>query len=414
MNSLKNKSVLLILSASGITFLGNGMHFIAISWLILQMTQDPLFVSLLVLLESIPGIIFSPFAGVIADRYNRKIITIFMDIFRFFVVLSIPIVSSIGLLNIWYLYATTIMITLCNNLFFPAMSGIIKTSFSKDEYLQIISANNTLIQIGMIGGSGLSGFIIAHFSINYIFYIDALTYLFSALLIFFIRYKRVKETVDCEHKQKSSMLKDIKMGIKYVKSNRLIVFLFFIGIIPSAVVNIINSMLSVYTDKVLGLGVAEYGILDASFAIGFVVIGVMFTSFKQKFSEITLLTNGFLVMSISMILLSIGNSFVVGILALFLAGVSIMLTGTTRKSLMMKQVDDQFIGRVESLNWMFFSSISPLLALILSFFSNYIGIQNSFLIVSISVISLFIIMCKTEFKQEFQREEISKKVQSLK
>ena len=173
-------------------------------------------------------------------------------------------------------------------------------------------------------------------------------------------------------------------------------------------------MLSVYTDKVLGLGVAEYGILDASFAIGFVVIGVMFTSFKQKFSEITLLTNGFLVMSISMILLSIGNSFVVGILALFLAGVSIMLTGTTRKSLMMKQVDDQFIGRVESLNWMFFSSISPLLALILSFFSNYIGIQNSFLIVSISVISLFIIMCKTEFKQEFQREEISKKVQSLK
>jgi MFS transporter, DHA3 family, macrolide efflux protein len=407
MNLLKNKNTLLILSASGITFLGNGMHFIAISWLILQMAQDPLYVSILVLLETVPGIISSPIAGVIADRYNRKIITIFMDLIRFFVVLSIPIVSSMGLLNIWYLYVATIMITLSSNFFFPAMSGIIKTSFSKDEYLQIISGNNTLIQIGMIGGSGLSGIIISHLSINYIFYINAVTYLLSALLLCFIGYKHVKETTDYECTKKPSMLEDIKIGIKYVKSNRVIVFLFFIGIIPSAVVNIINSMLSVYTDKVLGLGVTAYGILDASFAIGFVVIGIILSSFKQKFSEIALLTNGFLVMSISMILLSIGNSFGVGIFALFLAGVSIILTGTTRKSLLMKQIDDQFIGRVESLNWMVFSSISPLLALFISFFSNYIGIKNSFLIISGSIISLFIILC---IKQEFLREEVSKVV----
>lgn len=379
----KNQNKIAILGASGTSFFGNGMHFIAISWLVLEITDNPLYVSVLVVLGIIPGFISSPFAGVLADRYNKKTIAILMDILRFLVVLSIPLISIVLHDSLWVLYIATVLITLGSNFFFPAISGIIKTSFPREDYLRILSANSTLIQVGMIGGSGIAGFLIANFSIYHVFYLDAFTYLISALFLIAFRYNDRKEQSFSSKKEKNSIFEDMKIGINYVIKNQKILFLFLIGIVPNGVTHSINSLLSAYTKDILNLGPSAYGILDASFAVGFVMVGIIFSTIKLKLSEWKLLTFGFLLMSFSMFLLSIGYNFLLSIIALTLTGMSIVLTMPPRKSLLMKQVDDKYVGRVESLNWMVFSSIAPIIAVTMSLVSNYTSSKVSFFILSL-------------------------------
>lgn len=396
MHSKRNK--LLILTASGFSFFGNGMHFIALSWLVLQITDDPLYVSILVVLGIIPGILSSPFAGVAADRFNKKFIVISTDIIRFLTVLSLPLIG-LSKPSLWVLYIAVIIITLSSNFFFPAMSAIIKSSFNKEEYLGVLSANSTLMQIGVIGGSGLAGIIIAQFSIELVFFIDAATYFISAILLLFLKYKDPIKSAENINDNKVSIFTDLKLGLQYVATNKTIIFLFLIGIMPNAITHIINSLLGAYTKDVLNMGASAYGILDASFAIGFVTIGIVLGLIKKKLNEKSLLTYGFLILSIGMCLLALSNTFMIGILSLFLIGVALILTGPSRKSLLMKQVDDKFVGRVESLNWMMFSSISPILAILASFFSTYLGLQNVFLILSISLLVLFFV-CKLSFASQ--------------
>lgn len=373
------------------------MHFIAISWLVLELTDNPFYVGLLVLFGTVPGILSSPFAGVIADRYNRKFIIIAMDILRFVAVLSIPLIG-VENMNVVLLYSIVVIITLSSNFFFPAMSGLIKTSFSKEEYIGVLSANSTLIQIGMIGGSGLAGLIIANISIEMVFYIDAITYLISAAFLLFLKYVNTNNAIQKTNNEKFSIFKDMQMGFRYVLGNKVIIFLFLIGILPDAVTHIINTLLSAYTKDVLNMGAAAYGILDASFAVGFVTVGFILAVFKNKFMEQTLLTLGFVIMSFGMVLLALSNSFVVSIAALFTIGMAIILTGPTRKSLLMKEVDDAYIGRVESLNWMVFSSISPLIALLASLSLSFASMQSIFIIVALVLLSGSII-CKIYFSK---------------
>lgn len=403
-----NKNTLLLLGASGTTFFGNGMHFIAISWIVLKLTNDPLYVSVLVLLGVIPGFISSPFAGAIADRYNKKIVTITCDISRFLIVISVPLVSYFSEITTIYLYIITVLITLFSNFFFPSFSGIIKTTVSKEQYFQVLSANNTLLQLGMIGGSGLAGIIMSSFSTDCVFYIDSLTYLVSAVLLLFIKYKPEKMKKTNKNRERISILKDIKVGFLYVFKNKAIVFLFLIGLIPNIVSNTINSLLSGYTDSHLQLNSTAYGILDAAFAVGFVAIGLTFSLTKLKKKESSLLTYGFILMSFSMILLGLSENFTFSFIGLLVTGASIALTGPSRKTLLYKQIDDEFVGRVESLNWMLFSSVSPLIALLFSLGSNSIGIENIFLIIAI-VLALGFMSCKIYFSRQLLSEKDQEK-----
>lgn len=399
-----NKS--LILGASGISFLGNGMHFIALSWLVLQTKNDPIYVSLLVLLGVIPGLLFSPIAGVVVDRYNKKFLLITTDLIRFLAVLSIPIIGKDNV-PLWYLYLMVVLITISSNFFFPSISSVIKTSFSKDEYFKVISANGTLIQLGTICGAGLAGIIMASYSIDLVFYIDAATFLLSAILLSFLSLNKEKaeQKEINEIKERQSIFIEMKEGFKYVSGNKFLIFIFAIGIIPDSVSKIINSLLSSFTKETLNLGSQAYGILDASIAVGCVIIGIVLSTINKKVSEKILLLYGLFFMSISLLCLSLSHSFIVSILALMILGASVIVFSSSRKALLMKNVEDNFIGRVESLNWMLFSSISPLLALAITSSTSFVNIQGAFTIISTLLIILFFIclFILLEKKHSFQK-----------
>lgn len=74
----------LIISSSFVSYIGNGMQFIAFTWIITEVLGQPKYVGMLVLLSSIVTLVFTPFAGYIADCANNKLIVVVSDICRGF------------------------------------------------------------------------------------------------------------------------------------------------------------------------------------------------------------------------------------------------------------------------------------------------------------------------------------------
>jgi MFS transporter, DHA3 family, macrolide efflux protein len=113
---LKRNTFLLLLSSSA-SFFGTNMQFIAISWFILEKTDNPLYISLLVSVGMIPGLLMSPIAGAVVDRSNKKILAVKMDFIRAILVLILVIICLIDLPEKLF-----ITLTLVNSLLITQLS----------------------------------------------------------------------------------------------------------------------------------------------------------------------------------------------------------------------------------------------------------------------------------------------------
>ena len=385
------------------------MHFIAISWLIYELTKSSLSIAILVALTTLPSLITFPFSGVFADRYNKKIILIAMDIIRGLLVLSIPILHSFGNLSIIYLYLVTVLLTMGGNFFYPALIGLVKDVVPEEKVSKVISANSTTLQLGIILGSGLAGFIISNFSIYIIFYIDAATFLISALLLLPIKIKSYILDVN-KYNESLNWYEDFKEGLNYVKNKKILIYLFIIGLFPGAMAQVINSLLNDYTVRTLSLGVKAYGFLDAIYAVGAVTIGVILTLSNKVYSPTKVIPNSFLLMSISFLILTFANNLIFASLGLFLLGIAILPESVSRKSLLIKLVDGKYIGRVESMNWTLYSLTAPTFAIIAGVLSNSLGNRLIFLSLSLILICVFIfsfvILSRENVVESKEREQL--------
>ncbi|MBA4811838.1 MAG: MFS transporter, partial [Candidatus Actinomarinales bacterium] len=82
MKKESKKNFNLLLTASAFSNLADGIAGFAYPWLFSLITRDPLLISLMTVLVTLPQLIFVLFAGVIADKFNRKSILIFTRIFQ--------------------------------------------------------------------------------------------------------------------------------------------------------------------------------------------------------------------------------------------------------------------------------------------------------------------------------------------
>lgn len=387
---LKDKSAIFLTLSSSFTFIGNGMHFIALTWMLYELTSSPLAVTLLIVFTGLPFLISFPFTGVIADRINRKKFIIFIDIARAGIVLLLPILYITNNLNVIYIYMITIMLSLLNSFFYPSFAGVIKSTVKENLYLKVMAMNSSLLQVGMIIGTGLSGFIIYKTSVNTVFILDAITYAFSALLISFVPYKKSFKKENIEKLNLKIISRDFSDGMKYIFKRKLLKYFFFLGLITPTVVQIINSLLAVYISDDLNRDIKAYGAINSFYALGATLSGIALTLYtinkRKKYIELS-----YLLISIGFFLLAITNNTILVSVTLLIIGFSVSFESVLRRGTIFEIVEDDYVGRVESFNWSMSSILAPTFAIMSSFIVEIYGTRIFFLIFAILIFIAYII-----------------------
>ncbi|MCP4660123.1 MAG: MFS transporter [bacterium] len=163
------------------SLLGDWFNTIAIYTLVERLTGSPLALGWVFITKSLPWALASPFAGLIADRLNRRRLMIVADLLRAVVVLGFLLIDEAG--DVAFLYALTAIQIAIGAVFVPARSASIPNVTSPRELLTanaLMAATwSTLLAVG----AALGGVATAWLGVRVVFLIDSATYCVSALFI---------------------------------------------------------------------------------------------------------------------------------------------------------------------------------------------------------------------------------------
>ncbi len=305
----------------------------------------------------IPSFLVSPFAGAYVDRWNNKYTMIVTDIIRAVLVLIIPffLIKGDSFLPI---YGVVFLVFSVSCFFLPSKFSIIPELVSKEKLLIANSLTNTTIMVAALFGIGLGGHLIEKVGVEFGFYIDAATYIISAVLVCCINLSNGLNKKNNNHDfaplraTGKSILLDIKDGISYVFTNPYLRFVFSIIFILMSAAGALYIMAIVFIQQVFGTVTKDIGFLSVFIGIGFFCGAIIFGRFGSKVSKVIiiflcLIASGVLIFSFVVFLKIYPSLFIASILS-FCIGVFVGPIFISGNTLIHEVIKAQMRGRIFS------------------------------------------------------------------
>lgn len=332
---------------------GDWFGIIAVYTLILHYSDSEFLLGLVIVLKFLSFAILSPFAGYVADRFDRRTLMILCDFGRGAVVLCFLLVREPSML--WLVYFLTAMQMGFAAVFEPAKQASIPNITTKEELVNANIISNLSWSIIFTTGMGIGGLATAWLGTDIVFIINGLGYVFSTWFIFkaTIPHKRDDETL----KSLRNPIKGIYDGYKYIFSNQHILrpalskgtITFFLGALVY--------MLILVSEEVLMMGSIGLGLLYAARGFGTAIGPVLIRRYggNEKYwvayMGAAMITSGFLYMII-------GNISVIWIMVglVFMSHCASGANWVMSTVLLQKRSPDAFRGRIFSSEWLLFTA----------------------------------------------------------
>ncbi|MEX5213399.1 MAG: MFS transporter [Nitrospiraceae bacterium] len=275
--------------------IGDSLSKVALLWFVYQMTGSALKMAIIGLLQTVPPLVLGPVMGVYLDRLPTKSTMIVVDLLRAFLVMLIPGLYALDLLTLERLYVLVFCVAVVSMIFGPALASAVPQIVRREQ----LTSANALLQgtanIGVLIGPAISGLGIVLIGAQNVLYVDAATFLISALCLMPIRV-RARAAVDVVLEAKRSFREDLMVGFRFVFiQHRTITALMLTATLYSLGVSAFVFMLPVFAEQTLNLGPLELGWLWSSLGIGMLAGSAWLASRKHQAT-----TNGFKVISSSM------------------------------------------------------------------------------------------------------------------
>ncbi|WP_368505014.1 MFS transporter [Alkalihalophilus sp. As8PL] len=247
---------------------GRAMYFVSITWLLYQLTNDPIYTGLLVSLGFLPGLVMNVFFGVVVDRFDRKKLSVLANLLSTTAMLSLLICFLFGVIEPWLIMGVHMVLQMSGSLFRPAIQAFMAERFPKEQLPKVFSQSSSAAIIGGLLGASLGGLIISMISISGSMAIVTGSFAIASITLLLIR-NAAKERAEAVVKK--SIATDIVEGFTYLKRNRFLLGLFVIMFNGQLVFHTSLGFLSVYTIDYLQQTAAVYGLLDATISVGGVI-----------------------------------------------------------------------------------------------------------------------------------------------
>ena len=371
-----------------ISHAGDAVFMIALPWLMLDITGSKSLTSLVSMSAYLPAVLFGLFAGVVVDRYNRKWIMIYSDILRALLVAVIPLSLIYGFISPLLIGVITFSLSTFSAFFYPARDSLIPHIVTAEELPAANSAISVSGQMSHLLGPLFAGIGISIFGLRHLFTADAISFLFSILLISLIVGPARKLTIE-KHPPK---WQGIVEGLTYVNSHkglRILLILTFVNnifIMGPAIIG-----LPVFVREVLTSDFGVLAKLEVAMAAGMIVGSFVFWKAEKNISPISILLFGIVMDGITYTLLFFADTSFIAILVLIIHGIGIPLITVSRTTIIQAVVPDEFRGRLFSMIYMAVMGTTAISVGLTGFILEFIGADSLFLLIGVGAASTVII-----------------------
>lgn len=374
LNIQKNwkSDIVLFLSSQTVSLFGSSLVQYAIMWHITLQTKSGLMMTISIICGFLPVFFLSPFAGVWADRYNRKILIMLSDSLIAVCTLVVAVLYFSGYREIWLLFAASSIRAFGTGIQTPAVGAFIPQMVPEEKLTKVMATNGSIQSMVTLLSPMASGALLTVTSIETIFLIDVFTAAVAVVILLFLNVQPHKRALE---KLEESYVKDMKDGIVYIEEHGFLkVFfmfmaVFYILVSPSAFLTPLQVTRS-FGDQVWRLTAIE-----VVFSVGMMAGGLIMASWGGFKNKIHTMGLSGLVMGVCSIALGVVPNFWIYISFMGLFGVVMPIFNTPAMVLLQEKVSGDFLGRVFSVMSMISSIMMPAAMLVFGPVADMVEIE---------------------------------------
>jgi MFS family permease len=324
-----------------ISLIGSWMQHMAQGWLALDLTDNALLVGLVVAAGSLPIVLFSLHAGVLADRYERLRL---VKICQWLLALDAALLfwfTFTGTITIGWLFALAVASGVINAVEIPSRQSLMVELVGRDDLPQAIALNSSGFNLARIVGPALGALVIAKFGMPWAFGVRPV----SALAVL-AGMAMIKLPPWRPRPQLLRPLDGIKESIVYMRGTPVVSALMKLVTVYAILGTPYLVLMPVFARDRLGLDASGYGLLLAAVGIGGLMgaLALAAQAGRQAGTR-TLLIGSFAFPVVLLVLAAVTNA-ALAYVVLFFAGVTMIVNGAVSNSILQHAVPDALRGRV--------------------------------------------------------------------
>ncbi len=363
-----------------VSLLGDGIYFVAIAWLVLQISGVPTALSIVGVAWTLPQVAFLLAGGVVTDRFDRRRVLIFSDLVRGASIGAIGLLALSGVAELWHVVTLVAFYGAAEGFFMPAFTAIVPDVVDKSLLVEANALDQLVRPLTLrFAGPAIGGFVIATVGVGEAFLLDAVTFVISAFFVALMTgRRRYRPEVQV------SALSEIREGFSYVRSRPWL----WISLIAAATGLLafygpFQVLLPFFVEEELSGSASDLGIVFAVGGIGSIGAALVLGQTKMPRKHITIAYLCWGLGTLTMATFAMANR--VWQAALITFSMQFLFTAGTIiwTALLQTKVPGRLLGRVSSLDWLVSGSLIPLSYGLTGPIAEALGTQTTFVLAAL-------------------------------
>lgn len=363
-------------AGQSLSLIGSWMQNIAMSWLVYRLTNSVFLLGVVSFMNLIPSFFFSPFAGVISDKYNRRNIMMTTQVLFMLQALLFAVLTLTNVIEVWHILTLSLFFGFITVFDTPARQSLVVDLVENRENIgNVIALNSAVFNGARLIGPGIAGVVIAYTGEGICFLINA-----ASFLVIIIALSQISVESPQQLKKTSRLWFDLKEGFRYTFGSKSIKLLILVLSAISLMGLPVFVLLPAYAREVLGGDSKTLGFLMSSAGVGALLAALSLASRSGKAGLSRIVSVTIMLFGFGILGLAFNSVNAPAYVCMFFCGMGMVGSIAGINTLIQFSVSDEMRGRVMSFYAIASMGMNPLGSLFAGSLASAIGLKFTLLI----------------------------------
>lgn len=367
--ALKHRNFRLFFVGQLVSLTGSWMQNTAQGWLVYQMTGSKVLLGTVAAVGSLPLLLLSLWGGSVADRHSKRTVVFFTQMGMMLLAFVFAALVGSGHIQPWHILVLAALGGAAMAFDMPARQAFMVEMTSREDLMNAVSLNSSIVNGARIVGPAVAGFLMAHVGMTWCFLLNGFS--FIAVIVGLLMMRLPKFVPPAEP---ASTGRHVLEGFAYVAGHRrvrLLLLLFgVVGIFGWSY----SVLLPAYATDILHVGERGYGALLSANGFGALLGALTVATYGSRLRPRLMIFGGLWLFSAMLVLLAFVRWFPLVLACLAVGGWGMLLYFATTNTLIQTSVSDEMRGRVMGIWALVFGGMMPVGGLESGLLSQAVGV----------------------------------------
>ena len=372
LRALRHRNFRLFFGGQAISLAGSWMQSVAQAWLVLTLTNDPLYLGVVAAAQWTPVLVLGLFGGLIADALPKRPTLIALEAVMATLAVVLGVLTLTGVVEVWMILVLAILLGCVNAIEMPVRQAFAVEMVGRADIVNAIALNSATFNAARVVGPAVAGLMIAAFDISIAFLINGASFLAVIVGLVLMRPEELNAAPSIPRPRSvHDVIASVGEGITYARRTPAVLLpVVVVGLAATIGMNF-QVTIPPYARDVLAGNAAAFGFLMTASGLGSVAAALYLAT--RRHPSPWAIATGATMLGAGLLLAAAVPVYAVALPALAFAGFGAIWMAANGNTLIQATVPDELRGRVISVYTTVFAGSTPFGALFAGFLASRWG-----------------------------------------